>query len=182
MAAILYRSLTIARFWALLEAHAPFTSLLAEARRIEDTPDGWLARLVLRSVGDFPHVHIEMGDRFGGGPIPVTTFQSEAGTFGLEASDDWDEMRNSEFKINVFYELAGFDRQDELEMEIIAALEAGGRNLGYEPIVSWGPWTAKRGSAVNASVDQIARPVTQFLIPVRYEFTGAQLTPDSPTS
>lgn len=179
MAAILYRSLTIDRLWALLEAHSGFADLVATARRVHDTEEGWLKRLVLRSVGDFPHVQIEMGDNFSGGPIPIDTFASEPGGFGDGASDYWDEQRASEFKISVMYEKPGFDKQDELEMELIAGIESGGRNLGYAPIVKWGPWKARRNGTfvLPGDAEGTPRPVTQFTIPVIYEFTGAELKP-----
>jgi hypothetical protein len=172
---ILYRSLTIDRFWTLLEGHAPFTALIPAARRVKDTQDGWLRRLMLRAVGDFPFVQIEMGDNFGGGAIPTTTFDSEPGAFGTNGADYWLEGRTSDFKISVIYETANFDDQDALEMTLIEALEAGGRNLGYSPITKWGPWRAKRGGVANiANVD---RPTTQIIMPVSYEFTGAELKP-----
>lgn len=181
MSAILYRSLTIARFWALLEAHAPFTAIVSEARRITDTPEGWLRKLTLRSVGDFPHVHITMGDNFGGTGLPTNTtlpqatFMDEPGGFGDEATDYWDEQRTADFKVRIYYENPGFDREDELEMELLTAIEQGGRNLGYSAISGWGPWRGRRNGTAVVLADEVARPVTEIIIPVRYEFTGAEL-------
>lgn len=176
--AILYRSLTIDRMWALLEAHAPFTDIITSARRVTDTPAGWLRKINLRSVGDFPHVQIEMGDNFAGGAIPTATFQAERPDFGDEAGDEWIEERTSEFKLNIVYETPGFDRQDALEMSVIEAFEAAGRSLGDPYIKRWGPWRGKRNTMIALPNDESAkRPVTTLLIPVVYEFTGAQLKP-----
>lgn len=172
---ILYRSLTIDRIWTLLEGHAPFAALVAEARRVKDTPDGWLRTIMLRAVGDFPIVQIEMGDNFGGSGLPTTDFASESGGFGDSAGDYWLEERTSDFKISIVYALAGFSQQDALEMTLIEALEAAGRNLGYAPIKRWGPWKAKRNGV--ATVGEEAHPVTQITLPVLYEFTGAELKP-----
>jgi hypothetical protein len=181
LSAILYRSLTIARFWTLLEAHAAFTTIVTSARRITDTPEGWLRKLGLRSVGDFPHVHITMGDSFGGtglptsNTLPQTTFIEEPGGFGDDASDYWDEVRTADFKVRIYYENQGFDRQDELEMELMTAIEKGGRNLGYSAISGWGPWRGRRNGTAVVLTDEVARPVTEIVIPVSYQFTGAEL-------
>jgi hypothetical protein len=176
MAAILYRSLTIARLWALLEAHTGFTDLVAQPRRVTDTKTGIIRRLVLGATGDFPFVEVLMGDRFGGQGIPTTTFASEVGEFGRGASDEWVEPLDSEFKINIVYENKSFADQDALEMEVMAAIEAGGQDLGYTNAISdWGPWRANRTG--KTIIREIERPVTVIVFPVKYEFTGAQLKP-----
>jgi hypothetical protein len=176
MAAILYRSLTIARLWALLEAHTGFTDLVAQPRRVTDTKTGIIRQLVLGATGDFPFIYIEMGDRFGGQGIPTTTFASEIGAFGRTSTDEWVEQRTAEFKVSIVYEHAAFADQDTLEMEVIAALEAGGHDLGYTAAVTgWGPWRANR--AGTTTIRETIRPVTQIVFPVTYEFTGAQLKP-----
>lgn len=177
----LYRTKTIDRLWAILEAHSPFTTIIAQVRRVKDTQEGWLRKIMLRAPGDFPHVQIEMGDRFGGNPIPVDTFESEVQAFGASASNYWLEERTSEFKLSFIYEKPGFDQQDELEMTAIEALEAQGRDLGMalddatHPIQSWGPWRGTRNATAN--VNDIVRPVTQIVIPITYQFVGSQLKP-----
>lgn len=178
---ILYRSLTIDRMWVLLEGHAPFAAIVSQARRVKDTSEGWLKSLMLRSVGDFPHVQIQMGDNFGGAGIPVTDFASERTDYGDLAGDYWLEERTSDFKLSFIYETPNFDKQDTLEMTAIEAFEAAGRDLGWEytssvfPIKTWGPWRGRRSG--TAIINEIERPTTQIIIPVKYEFTGTQLKP-----
>jgi hypothetical protein len=106
---------------------------------------------------------------------PVATFVDEPGGHGDEAADYWDEQRTADFKVRIYYESPGFDRQDELEMELMTAIEKGGRNLGYSAISGWGPWRGRRNGMVAALTDEVARPVTEIVIPVRYEFTGSEL-------
>lgn len=174
---LLYRSLTIARIWALLEAYPPFTNIVIASNQIDDTESGWLQRFMLRAPGDFPRVQVEMGDNFGGGAIPTATFSDESPSFGDEVADYWIESRSSDFKISIIYELAGSPTQDALEMAIIEALERGGRDLGYTPIQKWGPWRGRRnGTSIIGGVD---RPVTQIVFPVTYEFTGSELKPST---
>lgn len=171
--ALLYRSLTIDAIWELLEGDAAFTALVKATRRVKDTPEGWLRNLMLRAVGDFPIVRVEMGDNFGGQGPSFTTFANE----GESPTADWNEERTAEFKISVIYESAGFDRQDELEMVLIEALESGGRNLGYSPIRVWGPWKARRNVTAQVGTNETPRPTTQIILPVTYLFTGTQLQP-----
>lgn len=173
---VLYRTATIDRMWVLLEAHAPFTDIIASARRVKDTPLGWLKKMMFRSIGDFPHVQIEMGDNFGGGPIPTDTFTSETPAYGSGPDDYFLEERTSDFKLSFFYESPGFDQQDELEMTAIEAFEAAGRSLGYAYAKRWGPWRARRN--ILTLVNNVERPVTQILIPVVYDFTNAELKPE----
>jgi hypothetical protein len=171
----LYRTDTIDRMWALLEAYAPFTDIIKQSRRVKDTAEGWLKRLFLRSVGDYPHVQIEMGDNFGGGPITIETFNAEPDAFGTGASNYWLEERTSDFKISIIYEVPGFDKQDALEMAILQAFERAGRNLGVDAILKWGPWKGKRNGSASIPGQDTPRPVTQITIPVVYQFTGAEL-------
>jgi hypothetical protein len=176
MAALLYRTETIDRLWALLEAHDPFVALVKQSRRVTDTAEGWLKRSVLRSVGDFPHVTVDMGDNFGGDGVPFSSFASEVSGFGSESTDEYLGRCTADFKLSVVYERPGFDRQDALEMEMLAAVRSGGRDLGLGYVRQWGPWRGRRnGSTVALNAD---RPVTQIVVPVTYDFPGGDLLPD----
>ncbi len=155
--------------WAALEAHAPFTDIIKATRRVRDDEVGWLKMLVFRGPGDFPHVQITLGDNLGGSGPPFTVLANE----GVAPTADWDEERTSDIKVSILYETPGYD-MDTLEMTLIEALEATGRNLGYAPIYKWGPWRGKMGTK---TIDDIARPATDIVIPVIYRFAGTQLTP-----
>lgn len=185
-----YRSATIARLWAIIEADPDLASAITAVRRIKDDRLRPVKTQALRAPADKAHVEITLGPGFGGSLFrlsggddrPAQTFATERPGFDPD-SGSWVERASADFTIRIVYrrDSAAEDR-DTLEMRILEAIRAAGPGLAYEGsplsgVVGIDPYRATTGEATLNAGQPNSEPViaTTITLTVRYEFEGADL-------
>jgi hypothetical protein len=169
------------QLWVLLEAHAPFATLISAGKREKQTEHaGWLRKSMLRSPGDYPTVAIDNGRFTLSGYTINRTFADEAPAASLADVADMPIRRRCEFTIIVTGRDLESDNIDPAEEETQIAILKGGPRLGLSAFVlEWGPLEAQQRT-INVDGQPVttggARLQSVMRLPVIVEVPAKTLT------
>lgn len=171
-----YKQIVYDKFWTLLEANAPFTTLATEGRRFKQDGDGWLRRQLMRAPGDFPNVEITNG-RFTHSAYTTDgglTYALEQAVTDLSLIGDSIIRRRCEYVMTITARDTKSTNIDPIEEAAQVAILIAGPRLGLAFVKEWGPLNAEQKEISDAS--GTARLQSKITIPVLMEFLAATLT------
>jgi hypothetical protein len=170
---ISFRAETVEAMWAILAADADWSTAFDNKRQIVQDGTQWLKEWALRAPADFPHVWLRVGDRFGGTPYRVETFEGDDPDYRNEHGI---ELATAEIVMRIVYESeqqATDALRDSLEHGAITAFRGEGRTLGLDWVSGW----SYAGAHRPVMIDQTTRPATFITFAMQYEFEGSILQP-----
>lgn len=168
---ISFRSDTIERWWAILEADGPFVAAITQNRRVKNDGAGWLKKMAYIAPNDFPYLSMAIGANWNLRPFPMTTFDQEPANFD---TSQWLATGSADPEMRVVYrdeKQATDDYREEIEGKILAALMREGPTFGLDDVANWQVRAQHQPALVGGQV----RPVTRLTIATQYEFDGATL-------
>jgi hypothetical protein len=173
-----------ARFWALIDAHAPAGSAIRAGNRVR--LDGGRRQYVKpggRQEADFPELVIEPTDF-------ADSFFDDDETFGTNAADfmagtcDWNEVASQDYAFTLTHRDPRLGPDDlALRGQILRAIRKGGPDLGLPDYVTGFSLVDGRvrtpgtpnGIATAPQPGGVVRAVTSWTIAVRMRFSGRSL-------